>query len=80
MIDKFVDRYPLEHARQQGFVPDESNVRLFLENSNSGDLLRKALARNTPYSAILIDHCLLHVGMDLGTKVRRIYFMVSVIE
>jgi len=72
IIDDIVDRYPLGHARQQGFVPSESNVRLFLENSKSGDLLRKALARNTPYSAILIDHCLLTVGMDLGIKVSRI--------
>uniref|UniRef100_A0A914EJD4 Nuclear export mediator factor NEMF n=1 Tax=Acrobeloides nanus TaxID=290746 RepID=A0A914EJD4_9BILA len=67
---KVRERYPIEQARKDCFIPSIENIKLFLESSNNEDVLRKALIRQVPFGSALLDHAFVAKGIPIDAKVK----------
>ncbi|KAI1707999.1 nuclear export mediator factor Nemf [Ditylenchus destructor] len=63
------ERYPLENARQENFLPSAENIGLFLENGKKGELLKRYLVRQSPFSSQLLDHALAVIGFPANAQI-----------
>ena len=66
------EKYPVDQARQNSFLPSSESIQLFLANAKKGEVLRKALIKHVPFSSALLDHVILSVGLPVDVKVNFI--------
>ncbi|CAD5234023.1 unnamed protein product [Bursaphelenchus xylophilus] len=64
------ERYPLELARKETFLPSLENIALFLESAKPDEYVRKALVRHVPFSGQLLEHGFVSIGLPSNTQVR----------
>ena len=71
------EKYPVDQARQNSFLPSNESIQLFLANAKKGEILRKALIKHVPFSSALLDHVILSVGLPVDVKVGLTEFYYS---
>lgn len=64
------ERYPIEQAKQDCFVPSAENIQLFLESCKPDDGLRKSLIRQVPFGSALLDHSFVAKGIPIDARIK----------
>ncbi|KAL0269425.1 UNVERIFIED_CONTAM: hypothetical protein PYX00_007165 [Menopon gallinae] len=64
-------KYPVEEVRKETGPPSEEMLKSILENAKTGDNLKKILNPHFDYGPAIIEHVLLGIGLQGGSKLGK---------
>ncbi|KAJ1104155.1 hypothetical protein NDU88_001570 [Pleurodeles waltl] len=67
------EHYPVDHAKAPEPLLDLERLNEILSKAEKGDQLKRVLNPHLPYGAVLIEHCLLEIGLPGNVKVEQIF-------